>query len=446
MISDTECGFFSIRKTLCAPRSNSKKADFVLAHDRRARNTRSIGYERVFFTRNSIQLRHGKCKGMDESTAKTYQHKSLVLDLCSPIKLMFEHLDRDRCRWGRMFDHAGLGPIETPYRVLHSEAGLNLRRYETLSHQGPVLLIVPAPIKRAYIWDLAPGMSVVRHALERGMRVYLAEWTQTNDAEQAFGLADYGNRLLMNCLDAIASDGNASDGNDAKVTLAGHSLGGVLTAIFSCFHPQHVHAVVQLEAPLHFGAKAGDFAPLVAATPDVRPIAALFGNVPGSFLNLVSGMAAPRTFQWDRLIDLLLSGTDPKALGTHMRVERWTLDEFPLPGKLFTEVVELLYRDDRLMSGSLRIGDTQIGPQDMKVPLLNVIDPRSTVVPAQSILSFHEAAASTLKKVLRYEGDIGVAIQHVGVLVGTTAHAVLWPAIFDWLTDIGVHPSPDSSQ
>jgi polyhydroxyalkanoate synthase len=33
--------------------------------------------------------------------------------------------------------------------------------------------------------------------------------------------------------------------------------------------------------------------------------------------------------------------------------------------------------------------------------------------------------------VLEYPGDVGVALQHVGVLVGATAHRELWPRILD---------------
>jgi polyhydroxyalkanoate synthase len=189
---------------------------------------------------------------------------------------------------------------------------------------------------------------------------------------------------------------------------------------------------------LHFGADAGNFAPLVAAMPDSRPIEAAFGNVPGSFLNAVSAAAAPHVFQWERYLDWSLSMANPEAHSTHMRVERWTHDKFAMPGTLFTEIVELLYRNDQLMNGCLCVGDREIGPRDMKAPLLNVIDPRSTIIPPQSILPFHEAAASASKKVLQYEGDIGVGIQHVGVLVGTSAHAVIWPAIFDWLDEVKV--------
>jgi polyhydroxyalkanoate synthase len=74
-----------------------------------------------------------------------------------------------------------------------------------------------------------------------------------------------------------------------------------------------------------------------------------------------------------------------------------------------------------------------IGPQDLTAPLLVVVDPRSNVIPSSSVLPFHEAAGSQVKKVLQYEGDIGVNQQHVGVLVGANGHARIWPAIFDWL-------------
>lgn len=346
---------------------------------------------------------------------------------------MFEQMDRIRRQRGVALDFAGFGPRETAYRNIYSEAGIRLRRYGDASHDGPVLLIVPAPIKRAYIWDLMPEISVVRHCLNQGMRVYLAEWTPAGDAERGFGLADYGDRLLKACVDAIELDCG-----EAQVILAAHSLGGVLSTIFSCMHPRHVRAMLLLEAPLHFGADAGDFAPLLAATPDALPTDGAFGNVPGSFLNAISVAASPHAFQWERYLDWSLSMASPDAMSTHMRVERWMHDEFSLPGKLFAEIVELLYRNDQLMNGSLCMGNRKIGPRDVKAPLLNVIDPRSTVIPPQSILPFHEAAASRSKQLLQYEGDIGVGIQHVGVLVGSNAHAVLWPAAFDWLAQVGV--------
>jgi polyhydroxyalkanoate synthase len=350
-----------------------------------------------------------------------------LLHATNPFQVFaLKNMDRMRQARGRMLDQLGFAPQESAFTVLHTEAGLKLRKYAGAAENGRPVLIVPAPIKKAYIWDLMPQVSVVRRWLEKGYQVYLAEWVPGTGPH--FGLDDYADRLLGVCQRAIAAD----SGHD-KMTIAGHSLGGILAAIYSGLHAETVQATVLLESPLHFGPDIGCFAPLVKATPSARPIAAAYSEVPGAFLNLVSAMAAPHAFQLERVLDRFLSNGNPQALATHMRVERWTHDEFPLPGRLFSEVVELLWREDQLTCGTLRIGSRQVGPQDLKAPLLNVVDPRSTVIPASSILPFHEAAASPAKRVIEYEGDIGVCLQHVGVLVGQSAHQKIWPAIFDWL-------------
>jgi len=344
------------------------------------------------------------------------------------LALALKHMDRTRQARGKWLDSAGFGPKETPSAILHSEPGLNVRKYGQDDAGGPAFLIVPAPIKKSYIWDLAPEVSVVRRCLEHGYQVYMAEWTPAPDIGDDFGLDDYSDRLLGVCQQVIKSDSASPE-----IVIAGHSLGGILTAIFSGLHPELVRATILLEAPLHFAQDHGCFAPLVRATPDARPIAAACRQVPGTFLNMVSAAASPQAFQWERFVDRCLSMMDQKALTTHMQVERWTHDEFPLPGRLFTDIVESLFRNDELMRGTLAIGDRRVGPADLRAPLLSVFDPRSTVIPPQSVLPFHEGAASEMKQVMRYEGDIGVNLQHVGVLVGASAHNIIWPAIFDWL-------------
>jgi polyhydroxyalkanoate synthase len=351
-----------------------------------------------------------------------------TLNATSPLGVLaLKNIDRIRQARGRMLDMAGYGPVQSPFTVLYSEPGLVLRKYHDDSSEGPAVLLIPAPIKKAYIWDLSPQVSVVRRWLEQGYQVYLAEWTPGTGPD--FGLDDYAERLLGACQRAIEADTG-----QAQQIVAGHSLGGILAAMYACAQPQAVRAVVLLEAPLHFGPDTGCFARLIESTPDARPIAQAYGEVPGSFLNAVSAMASPEAFRHERMLDRCMCMTNPQALANHMRVERWTHDEFPLPGRLFTDIVESLYREDRLTRGTLRIGGREIGPGDLRAPLMTVLDPRSKVIPPESVLPFHDATASANKKVLHYEGgDLGVNLQHVGVLVGASAHARLWPAIFDWL-------------
>jgi len=350
-----------------------------------------------------------------------------------------KNMDRSRRERGKMLDQAGFSPQTTPSAVIHAEPGLNVLRFDgvaahALAHAAdggaaaPAVLLVPAPIKRAYIWDLSPDVSVARRWLERGYRVYQAEWAPLADESMDFGLADYADRLLR-----AAREAATADSGQTRVVVAGHSLGGILTAIHGCLYPDQVRATVLLEAPLHFEHDANCFAPLVRATPDARQIAARFGHVPGSFLNIMSAMAEPQAFQFERITDRWLSMMDARALATHMRVERWTHDEFALPGRLFIDIVESLYRNDELMQGTLVVDGRTVGPRALRTPLVSVYDPRSKVIPPQAVLPFHEAAASPAKLLLEYEGDVGVNLQHVGVLVGRSAHARIWPTIFDWL-------------
>lgn len=325
----------------------------------------------------------------------------------------------------------GAAPRTTPSRVTQPAPGVRLRAFSEGSAAGVPVLLVPAPIKRWYIWDLQPDISVVGRLTSAGMRVFLTEWADPGPDDQERGLEEYADTLLQACVRAVAEETGAS-----RVVLAGHSLGGTFAAIFAARHPEVVAGVVLLEAPVHFGPDAGAFAPLVAAAPHAGWLRSRRQPVPGTFLDLVSSSASPWSFQLQRYLDLSLSLADPARLAMHLRVERWTLDELAIPGRLFEDVVERLYRRDELMAGTLSVGGQRVGPASLAAPLLSVVDPRSDLVPPRSVLPFHEAAGSRQQRVLHYRGDVGVALQHVGVLVGRSAHRDLWPEIVRWLRGV----------
>ena len=70
----------------------------------------------------------------------------------------------------------GLGPRECQFQVICSGPHWRFRAYGGPDAR-PSLLMVPAPIKRPYIWDLTPSVSAVRYCLHQGFRVHLLEWT-----------------------------------------------------------------------------------------------------------------------------------------------------------------------------------------------------------------------------------------------------------------------------
>jgi polyhydroxyalkanoate synthase len=327
--------------------------------------------------------------------------------------------DRLRRARARGLDRLGLGPVETPGRVVLERPGLRLRRYGGPA-SGPVLLIVPAPIKRHHIWDLMPGRSVVARALAAGLSVHLLEWTGPEGEAAGYGLDEVVERLVGTAVDALAP----------SVLLAGHSLGGTLAALYAARHPARVRGLVLVEAPLRFAPDAGTLARLAQASPGLQR--ALPGAVPGTALTLAGTAADPIEFFPARWLDAARSIGDQEALAAHLRVLRWTLDELAMPGPLFADLAGRLFREDGFNRGTLALGGERVGPERLAMPILAVLDPRSIMVPPASVLPFLERTPAAWT--VRWHGqETGVAVQHVGALVGRRAHATLWPGILDWL-------------
>ena len=63
-----------------------------------------------------------------------------------------------------------------------------------------------------------------------------------------------------------------------------------------------------------------------------------------------------------------------------------------------------------------------------ELPVATVIDKTSRIVPPASSL-----APLLDPAVYDYEPEVGVALQHVGPLVGRKAHRELWPRLNDWM-------------
>jgi polyhydroxyalkanoate synthase len=138
-------------------------------------------------------------------------------------------------------------------------------------------------------------------------------------------------------------------------------------------------------------------------------------------------------------LDLALSLFDRRALAIHTRIARLQLDEFPLPCRLFEETVEQLYREDRLVHGTLQVGERQTGITRLRAPVIAVINPVGGIVPPRSMLAGLEAVPDLPCQALEYQADRGPLMQHLGPLVAPFAHEHLWPRILDWIDQHARH-------
>ncbi len=269
---------------------------------------------------------------------------------------------------------------------------------------------------------------MVRRCLDEGLQVYLLEWMRPGPGDD-HGLDDYCHRFIADAATAIHDETG-----QAQITLAGHSLGGTFAAVFASLRPERVLRLLLVDAPLSFGPEGGPIARMAKAILDPAPLRRSIGSpIPGSALTLLSLCAVPEEFILRRYQDLAASLPDPQALALHLAIIRWTLDEFPMTGRLFEETLQLLYREDRFVRNALELAGERTGIGRLRGRVLAVLNPHSDVVSAGSLEAGLRTVPELGPTMVVYEGDRGAALQHVGPLVGRHAHERLWPKLLSWI-------------
>ncbi len=86
---------------------------------------------------------------------------------------------------------ANLGVTEGA--VVHAEDHLELIQYAPKTEQvwSRPVFIVPPQINKAYVWDLAPGRSIVEQLVSQGHQVFLVSWRNPGEAQSDWDLESY---------------------------------------------------------------------------------------------------------------------------------------------------------------------------------------------------------------------------------------------------------------
>jgi polyhydroxyalkanoate synthase subunit PhaC len=360
-----------------------------------------------------------KDKAMAEQDISNFQYADLLRVVHSDFS------DAVRRAQATVLDAFGFGPDECSFSVISSGPHWRLHAYGGRD-RGPTLLIVAAPIKRSYIWDITPSVSAVRYCLEHGARVYLLEWMPPGGESGDAGLDEYVGEAIRSCVTKVADE----DGG-VQPFLMGHSLGGTLAAIFCALEPLSTRGLVLLAAPLTFEPASSRFRDgLVSLVPSTFPENEV---VAGSLLSHASAAACPQEFLWSRWKDAALSLADPPAMDIHARIERWALDEVALPGKLVNQIVQWFYRENRFCRGTLSIRGRTVGPSNLQTPTLAIVNAADEIVPLASISPFIERMPIKDTRIIEHKGEVGVGLQHLAMLAGRRVYSQVWPEIISWL-------------
>ena len=315
---------------------------------------------------------------------------------------------------GRPDDAEGL-PWTTPNTVMLELPCMRLRDFSRAHEAPPVLICAPYALHDALVADFAAGHSLVE-ALQRGGldRLYLTDWRSASPEMRDLSIDHY-----------LADLNVAVDEIGPPVDLVGLCQGGWLSLIYAARFPKKVRRLVLVGTPVDVSV-ASDLSRLVAEA----PLAAFEGLV-SSGGGLVRGDHMLRF--WSRLpsIDKTLQqdvGEDTAA-ALRDRFQRWHGRTLDLPGSYYLEVVNWIFRENRLARGCFVALGREIHLEELKLPTFLLAGEDDEVVPAAQAL----ATANLLGTPSPLIESASAPSSHLGLFMGGETLVSCWPRIARWL-------------
>jgi len=287
---------------------------------------------------------------------------------------------------------------------------------------GPVLLVVPSLINRAYVLDLMEEASFLRWLAARGMRPLLLDWGWPGEAERRFGLTDVIAGRLERALVAAAAIAGE------RVVMVGYCMGGLLALASALRRPELVRAFAALATPWDF--HAGDPARArVAASllPLFEPLMAFHDALPVDALQVLFtaldpyGVAAKyRAF--GRLAQ------DSARARLFVALEDWLADGVPLAAPIARECLGGWYGRNEPARLAWNVAGLPVDPRALAVPAFVAVPGRDRIVLPEGA----RPLARLIPKAVLHEPCSG----HIGMVAGSGAEAALWRPFASWMSGL----------
>lgn len=302
-------------------------------------------------------------------------------------------------------------------RVLDYTANRGRRR----AGDRPVL-VVPSLINRAYILDLSPTRSLMRHLVTAGFRPYLVDWGAPGEAEKDFTLTDYIAGRLASALDNVVSAGGR------PVAVVGYCMGGLLALALAARHPGAVGALALLATPWNFhAAHAAQRRVLEAMAPTLLGMIDVLGFLPVDVLQAMFASLSPyQTATKFRRFAALAEDSEPAR--HFVELEDWVNDGVPLVGPVARECLFGWYVDNAPGRGLWAVAGRLVSPGEIAAPALVVIPEKDHIVPPES--------AAALARELPGATAWRLPAGHIGMVAGTQAKSCLFEPLAAWLAAV----------
>jgi putative long chain acyl-CoA synthase len=356
---------------------------------------------------------------------------------------------RRQVRWGRRLRRVGLAwqnaleivrtgrlttPYGAPFEVLHEERTYKLRRYTPAPGAAPrlatPLLLVPPLMVASEIYDVAPDVSAVTTLTRAGVDVWVVDFGAPEREEGGMmRTLDDHVRAVSDAIDRV----RAHTGHD--VHLAGYSQGGMfayqtaalrkssgLASVITFGSPVDIHRSLRVRTDVTerlVGALRSAIEPALERT----------RGLPG-FLTSTGFRVLSARKELGQMVDFVRKLHDRQALEKREAKRLFLRGQgfVAWPGPALRKFVDEMVVGNRMSSGGFVIDGQTVSLSDLTCPILYFFGDRDTMGRPAAVRAIRRAAPACPEL---YE--VPVRAGHFGLVVGSGALSVTWPAVIGWI-------------
>lgn len=313
-------------------------------------------------------------------------------------------------------ENIDVGP--TPKSLAMTDRYHKLYFYKSTQEQATPLLLVYSLINRPYIFDLAKGRSLIEFLCDQGFDVYLLDWSDPTSESAHMSLEDMVFGTLHRSVKHILNKYGIK-----KVNMLGYCMGGTFASLYAGKHYDLIEKLVLLTPAL--GRDEGGTLQKIASFIDWKKKIDSSGIISGRFLKLFFNSVKPMAMiKKER--DFWKNHDKEDFMKHFLPVEKWSNDTPNLPGRAFTEFLDLCFTTDQLeRGGKVVLEKTEVDMSKVDIPIFSVSAQHDWIIPS--------ASTETVKKVFpnaKHESYV-IPGGHIGLVIGRTA-PLLWGKLIEF--------------
>jgi poly(3-hydroxybutyrate) depolymerase len=299
-----------------------------------------------------------------------------------------------------------------------SDKILLIRHNIGVDQEKNLLIVPPEAGHNSYIVDYGPGQSLVQCAIEN---YHGSVWSLHNlpatASHTSYGIAD-----AVYALSVVSTIINRFQ----PIDIVGLCQGGWLSTIYAAMYPKSVSSLTVAAAPIDFHAGSSMVSLMAKSIPMAAyesMVAVGGGNMPGCFI--LGGfmlMNAYDRFVGDE-VELINNMHSPVYVARNKRFTGWYHDTQPVPGAMYLEAVDKLFKRNLLIKGELTVADEEVYLGNIECPVFAIAGSKDDITPKEQVFALGDHVISSYDEYVVNAG-------HIGCFIGVNSIKEYWKRHF----------------